>query len=61
MSDACINSMSRGMPRPQTGPTQNHAQLELPDNCLAIKGLVVCNDSDLKPLVLLNGLALDNY
>ena len=42
-----------GMPYPQTGATQCHAQLELP-----IKGLAVFNDWDLEPLDLPNGLAL---
>ncbi len=38
-----INNMSRGMSwRPQTGVTQYHAQLGLPDKGRAIKGLVVC-------------------
>ncbi len=45
-----INSMSMGMPWPQTGATQYHAQLGLPDKSRAIKGLVVCNDWDLEPL-----------
>ena len=31
------------MPWPQTGATQNHAQLGLPDKDRAIKGLVVCD------------------
>ena len=54
-----INSMSRGgMPWPQTGATQYHAQLGLPDKGRAIKGLVVCKSMDLEPLDLLNGLAL---
>jgi len=46
------------MPWPQTGATQYHAQLGLPDKGRAIKGLLVCNNWDLKPLDLLNGLAL---
>ncbi len=51
-----ISSMSRGeMPWPQTGTTQYHALLGLPDKGRAIKGLVVCNNCDLD---LLNGLAL---
>ena len=49
------------MPWPQTGATQFHVQLGLPDKGPAIKGLVVCNSWDLEPLVLLNGLALDCY
>ena len=46
---------------PQTGATQYQAQLELPDKGRAIKGLVVCNNWDLEPLDLLNGLALQCY
>ena len=38
-----------GMPWPQTGATQYHAQLGLPDKGRAIKGLVVCNSWDLEP------------
>ena len=47
-----------GMPWPQTGKTQYHAQLGLPDKGRTIKGLVFCNSWDLEPLDLLNGLAL---
>ena len=50
-----------GMPWPQTGATQYQAQLGLPDKVRAIKGLVVCNNYDLEPLDLLNGLALGYY
>ena len=46
---------------PQTGAIQYHAQLGLPDKGGAINGLVVCNDWDLEPLDLLNGLALGFY
>ncbi len=49
------------MPRPQTGATQYHAHLGLPDKGRAIKWLVVCNDWNLEPLDLLNGLALGCY
>ena len=49
------------MPWPQTGATQHHAQLELPDKSRTIKGLVVCNDWDLEPLELENGLVLGCY
>ena len=49
------------MPWPQTGATQYHAQLGLPDKGRAIKGLVVCNNRDLESLDLLNGLALGCY
>ena len=52
-----INSMSR----PQSGATQYHAKLGLPDKGRALKGLVVCNNCDLEPLNLLNGLALGCY
>ncbi len=45
-----------GMPWPQTGGTQYHAQLRLPDKGHAIKVLVICNDWDLVPFELLNGL-----
>ena len=57
-----INSMSTGIPRHQTGATQYHAQLRLPDKGHTIKGLVVCmNNRDLEPLDLQNGLALGCY
>ena len=49
------------MPWPQTGATQYHAQLGLPDKGRAIKGLVVYNSWDPEPLDLLNGLALCRY
>ncbi len=49
------------MPWPKTGATQYNAQLELPGKGRAIKGLEVCNNWDLDPLDLLNGLALDCY
>ncbi len=49
------------MPWPQTGATQYPAQLVLRDKGRAIKGLVVCNNWDLEPLDLLNGLALGCY
>ncbi len=45
-----IDRMSRGgMPWPQTGATHYHAQLGLPDQGQAIKGLDVCNSWDLEP------------
>ncbi len=57
-----INSMIRGeCLSPETGATQYHAQLGLPDKGRAIKGLVVCNNWDQEPLDLLNGLALGCY
>ncbi len=49
------------MPWLQTGATQYHAQLGLPDKGRAIKGLVVCNYWDLEPYDLPNGLALGCY
>ena len=49
------------MPLPQTGATQYHAQLGLPDKAHTIERLVVCNYWDLEPLDLLNGLALGCY
>ena len=49
------------MPRPQTGATQYHAQLGLPDKGRAIKELGDCNNWDLEPFDLLNGLALGCY
>ena len=45
----------------QTGATQYHAQLGLPDKYRAIKGLVICNNRDLDASDLQNGLALDCY
>ena len=46
------------MSRVQIGATQYNAQLGLQDKGRAIKGLVVCNDFDLKYLDdTLNGLA----
>ncbi len=44
------------MPWPQTGATQYHLHLRLPDKGRAFKGLLVCNNWDL-----LNGLALGCY
>ncbi len=49
------------MPWPQTGATQYHAQLELPDKGRTIKGLGVCNNWDLEPLDLPKGLAFGCY
>ena len=49
------------MPWPQTGATQYHAQLGLPDKGRAIKRLVFCHSLDLEPLDLPNGLALGCY
>ncbi len=46
------------MPWSITGATQYLAQLGLTDKCRTIKGLDVCNNWDLEPLDLLNGLAL---
>ncbi len=44
-----------------TGAIQYPAQFRLPDKGRATKGLVVCKNWDLKPLDLLNGLALGCY
>ena len=52
-----INSTG-GMPWSQTGVTQYHAQLGIPDKGRAIKGLIFCYNWNLEPLDLLNGLAL---
>ena len=49
------------MPLLQTGDTQYHAMLGLPDKGRTIKGLVVCNDWDLEPLDLLACLGLGCY
>ncbi len=49
------------MPWPQTDATQYHGLLGLPDKVCAIKGLVVCNNMDLEPLDLQNGLAQGCY
>ncbi len=46
---------------PETGATQYHAQLGLPDKGRATKGLVVCNNWNIEPLDLLNGLAIGCY
>ncbi len=46
------------MPCPQTVATQLNEQLGLLDIGRAINGLVVCNNWDLEPLGLLNGLGL---
>ncbi len=46
---------------PQTDATQYHAQLGLPDKGCPIKGLDVCNNRDLEPLDLQNGVALGCY
>ena len=53
-----IISMSSGNALAPIGATQYNAQLGLPDKVRAIKGLFVCNNWDLEPLDLLNGLAL---
>ena len=42
-------SQSRGIVMVKTGTTYYHAQLGLPDNGRAIKGLVVYNSWDLEP------------
>ncbi len=58
-----INSMGNALTpnRRNSVPCTQHAQLRLPDKGRAIKGLVVCNNWDLEPLDLLNGLALGCY
>ncbi len=61
MSDAISIVWVGGIPWPQTGETQYHAQLELWDKGRALKGLVVCNNWVLEPLDLLNGPALGCY
>ena len=43
------------MPWPQTGTTQYHAELGLPDKSLAIKRLVVRNNWDMEPSFLAYG------
>ncbi len=55
------NSISRGVPWPQIGATQYHAQLGLPDKGRTIKELVFCNDWDLEHLDLRNEQALGYY
>ncbi len=50
-----------GMPWPQTGATQYHVQLGLPDKARASKWMVSFNNWDLKPLDLLIGRALGCY
>ena len=45
--------MVRKVGMAETGATQYHAQLGLPDKGRAINGLVVCNSWDLEPLDLL--------
>ncbi len=37
-------------PWTQSGTTQYHAQLGLPDNGRTIKGLIMCNSWDIEPL-----------
>ena len=49
------------MPWLQTGATQYLAQLGLPDKGRAIKGLVVCNNWDLKDSVILGIITLHWY
>ncbi len=49
------------MLQPKTSATEYNTQLGLPDNGRAIKWLVVCNDWDLLPLDLQNGMALGCY
>ena len=49
------------MPWPETGATQYHSQLVLPDKGRAIKGFAVCNSWDLEPWDLLKSLDLGCY
>ena len=56
-----IDSTINGNTLSQTGATQYHAQLGLPEKGRATKGLVVCNNLDLEPLDLQNGLDLGCY
>ncbi len=49
---------SIGRRLPLTGAAHNHAQLGHQDKGYAIKGSVICNIWDIKPLDLLNGLTL---
>ena len=44
-----------------TGASWYHAQLGLPDKGRAMNRLVICNNWNLDPLDLLNGLALGYY
>ena len=46
------------MPWIQTGATHYYSYLGLSDKSRAIKELVVCNNWDLEPLDLINGLAV---
>ena len=56
-----INNMSVGNALALNRRNSVPAQLGLPDICRAIKGLVVCNNLDLEPLDLQNGLDLGCY
>ncbi len=49
------------MPWPQTGATQHHAQLGLPDKGHAIKWLIVCNKLGYRAFEPAIGLALGSY
>ena len=49
------------MPWTQTGVNQYHTLSGVPDIGRAMKGFVVCNDWDLEPVDLLNGVALGCY
>ncbi len=57
----CATLIKGGMPWPQTGAIKYNVNLGIPDKGRAIKGLVVCNNSDLEPFDLQNGLALGCY
>ena len=58
-----INSLSRGgnTPNPNRRNSVPSKVITFPDKGRAIKGLVVCNNKDLEPLNLQNGLALGCY
>ncbi len=49
------------MPWSKTGTTHYNEQIGLPEKGCAIKGLVVCENKDLEPLDMLNGLSLGYY
>ncbi len=59
MSNVQHSSMSRR--NALTGAYQYHGKLGIPVKGCAIKGSFICNNWDLEPLDLLNGLALGCY
>ncbi len=57
-----INSMSRWTALAQNRRNSGPCTIKgLPDKDYPIKGFIVCNDWDLEPFDILNGLALDCY